>query len=72
MGGISVAEVRADLLACLADAEVGVAVDTMPSHRFLPTLLMHLRQTVLVGAGRRAILQVLDVAAATSLHPGVR
>jgi alkylhydroperoxidase/carboxymuconolactone decarboxylase family protein YurZ len=51
---------------------VGIAVDSMPTHRFLPTLLVHVRQAVVVGAGRRAIQQVLEVASTTPLHPGVR
>jgi alkylhydroperoxidase/carboxymuconolactone decarboxylase family protein YurZ len=51
---------------------IGIAVDAMPSHRFLPTLLMHVRQATAQGAGRRAICQVLDIAAAAPSHPGVR
>jgi len=51
---------------------IGIAVDAMPSHRFLPTLLMHVRQATAHGAGRRAVRQVLDIAAAAPDHPGVR
>lgn len=51
---------------------IGIAVDAMPSHRFLPTLLMHVRQATAQGAGRRAVRQVLDIAAAAPDHPGVR
>ncbi len=51
---------------------IGVVVDSVPTHRFLPTLRIHVRQAVMVGAGGRALRQVLDVAASTTLHPGVR
>jgi alkylhydroperoxidase/carboxymuconolactone decarboxylase family protein YurZ len=51
---------------------IGIAVDAQPSHRFLPTLLMHVRQATAQGAGRRAVRQVLDIAAAAPDHPGER
>jgi len=51
---------------------IGVCVDSMPTHRFLPTLRIHVRQAALAGAGRRVLQQVLDLAATTTLQPGVR
>jgi alkylhydroperoxidase/carboxymuconolactone decarboxylase family protein YurZ len=73
----AVAEYRAvpwasTTLTALQRELVGIAVDAMPSHRFLPTLLMHVRQATAQGAGRRAVRQVLDIAAAAPDHPGVR
>lgn len=73
----AVAEYRAvpwasTTLTALQRELVGIAVDAMPSHRFLPTLLMHVRQATAQGAGRCAVRQVLDIAAAAPDHPGVR
>jgi alkylhydroperoxidase/carboxymuconolactone decarboxylase family protein YurZ len=50
---------------------VGIAVDTMPSHRFLPTLRLHVDNAVRLGAGLRTITEVLDVAGAAPPHRGV-
>jgi alkylhydroperoxidase/carboxymuconolactone decarboxylase family protein YurZ len=50
---------------------VGIAVDSMPSHRFLPTLRMHVRRARELGAGRTAVWQVLAIAAAAPEHRGV-
>ncbi len=73
----AVAEYRAvpwasTTLTALQRELIGIAVDAMPSHRFLPTLLLHVRQATALGAGRRAVRQVLDIAAAAPDHPGVR
>ena len=51
---------------------IGIAVDTMPSHRFVPTLMLHVQNAVELGAGARAITEVLDIAAAAPDHRGVR
>lgn len=50
---------------------VGIAVDSMPSHRFLPTLRMHVLRAWDLGAGRAAVRQVLSIAAAAPEHRGV-
>lgn len=82
------AELHAEVIALLDDVDDGEVLDELslslvnlaavaspdlvPTHRFLPTLRIHVRQAVLAGAGGRALRQVLDVAASTTLHPGVR
>lgn len=50
---------------------IGIAVDTMPSHRFLPTLRMHVGRALELGAGRRQIEEVLVISAATPPHRGL-
>jgi alkylhydroperoxidase/carboxymuconolactone decarboxylase family protein YurZ len=50
---------------------VSMAVDATPTHRFLPGMRLHLRNAVKLGAGREAVLKVLEIAAAAPAHPGV-
>ncbi|MDP3799227.1 MAG: carboxymuconolactone decarboxylase family protein [Polaromonas sp.] len=50
---------------------VSMAVDATPTHRFLPGMRLHLRNAVKLGAGREAVLEVLEIAAAAPAHPGV-
>jgi alkylhydroperoxidase/carboxymuconolactone decarboxylase family protein YurZ len=50
---------------------VGIAVDSMPSHRFLPTLRMHVLRARELGAGQDDVRQVLAIAAAAPEHRGV-
>jgi alkylhydroperoxidase/carboxymuconolactone decarboxylase family protein YurZ len=50
---------------------MAIAVDALPSHRFLPTLRLHVARAIELGAGRTAILATLDRAAAAPDHPGV-
>jgi alkylhydroperoxidase/carboxymuconolactone decarboxylase family protein YurZ len=50
---------------------MAIAVDAVPSHRFLPTLRLHVQRAIELGAGRDAILATLDRAAAAPDHPGV-
>jgi alkylhydroperoxidase/carboxymuconolactone decarboxylase family protein YurZ len=58
-------------LSTLQREYIGIAVDTMPSHRFLPTLRMHVQRARELGAGQAAVRQVLDIAAAAPEHRGV-
>jgi alkylhydroperoxidase/carboxymuconolactone decarboxylase family protein YurZ len=51
---------------------MAIAVDAVPSHRFLPTLRLHVARALQLGAGKVAILATLDLAAAAPTHPGVR
>jgi alkylhydroperoxidase/carboxymuconolactone decarboxylase family protein YurZ len=51
---------------------MAIAVDAVPTHRFLPTLRLHVAKALELGAGRRQITQALDIAAAAPEHPGVR
>lgn len=62
---------RSGLLAPLTKELVAMAVDATPTHRFLPGLRLHLRNAVKLGAGRRQVLQALDIAAASPAHPGI-
>lgn len=50
---------------------MAIAVDAVPSHRFVPTLRLHVLRAIELGAGRAAILATLDRAAAAPDHPGV-
>jgi alkylhydroperoxidase/carboxymuconolactone decarboxylase family protein YurZ len=50
---------------------LAMAMDATPTHRYLPGLRLHLRNALKLGAGRAAILQVLDLAADAPPHPGV-
>lgn len=50
---------------------VSMAVDATPTHRFLPGVRLHLRNAVKLGAGREAVLKVLEIAAVAPVHPGV-
>jgi len=47
-----------------------LACDATPSHRFRPGFRVHLKNAIKLGAGRTAILQALDIAAATPGHTG--
>jgi hypothetical protein len=58
-------------LSMLQREYIGISVDSMPSHRFLPTLRMHVLRARELGAGTAAIQQVLDIAAAAPPHRGV-
>ena len=51
---------------------MAIAVDAVPTHRFLPTLRLHVKRAVELGAGRREIGEALEIAAAAPPHPGVR
>ena len=48
-----------------------LAVDASPTHRFMPGFRLHLRNAILLGAGRRAVEQTLEIAAHAPLHQGV-
>lgn len=50
---------------------VALATDAMPTHIFMPGLRLHLTNAVKLGAGRKAILECLALAAATPAHTGV-
>lgn len=50
---------------------IGCAVDTMESHRFLPTLRMHVNRAKEFGAGKRMMAETLAISAAAPGHRGV-
>jgi alkylhydroperoxidase/carboxymuconolactone decarboxylase family protein YurZ len=62
---------RGTALTPLQKELIGIAVDTMPSHRFLPTLRLHVANAVALGAGRLTISEVLDISGAAPPHRGV-
>lgn len=49
-----------------------LACDATPSHRFGPGFRVHLTNAIKLGVGRKAIFQVLDIAAAAPAHQGYR
>ncbi|HEX8419656.1 MAG TPA: carboxymuconolactone decarboxylase family protein [Sphingomonas sp.] len=49
---------------------IALASDATPAHRFLPGFRLHLRNAVALGAGRLAVLETLDLAAAAPPHRG--
>jgi alkylhydroperoxidase/carboxymuconolactone decarboxylase family protein YurZ len=49
---------------------VALACDASPTHRFRPGFRVHLKNAILLGVGRRAIEQTLDIAAAAPGHGG--
>jgi alkylhydroperoxidase/carboxymuconolactone decarboxylase family protein YurZ len=51
---------------------MAIAVDAVPTHRFLPTLRLHVARALELGVGRAEIAETLEIAAAAPLHPGVR
>ncbi|MDO9454806.1 carboxymuconolactone decarboxylase family protein [Nocardioides sp.] len=63
---------RTRLVDPLVKELVSVAVDAMPTHRYLPGLLLHVDSALRLGAGRTEVLEVLDLAAQAPAAPGVR
>lgn len=50
---------------------LALACDATPAHRYLPGLRLHARNAIALGAGRRSVLETLDIAAAAPTHRGV-
>ncbi|MEU6644610.1 carboxymuconolactone decarboxylase family protein [Saccharomonospora sp. NPDC046836] len=50
---------------------ISMASDATPARRYVPRLRLHLANAVRLGAGRKAVLHALDIAAAAPPHPGV-
>jgi len=51
---------------------IAVGCDATPTHRYLPGLRTHLHNAQVVGAGRLALMEVLDLAADMPAHRGIR
>ena len=51
---------------------ISVAVDALPTHRYMPGLRLHLAYALALGSGRSALLEAIDIAAAAPAAPGVR
>jgi alkylhydroperoxidase/carboxymuconolactone decarboxylase family protein YurZ len=47
-----------------------MASDATPAHRFGPGFRLHLRNAIKLGAGRRAVMETLALAAAAPAHEG--
>jgi alkylhydroperoxidase/carboxymuconolactone decarboxylase family protein YurZ len=62
---------QSDALPASTKELIALAVDAMPSHRYLPGMRLHLRGAVRRGAGRSAVLQALEIAADAPPHRGV-
>jgi alkylhydroperoxidase/carboxymuconolactone decarboxylase family protein YurZ len=58
-------------LSTLQKELISLAVDAMPSHRYLPTLRMHVANALALGAGSRAIEETLAIADSGPPHLGV-
>jgi alkylhydroperoxidase/carboxymuconolactone decarboxylase family protein YurZ len=50
---------------------IALATDSMPAHRYLPGVRIHVAGALKTGAGRRAILEAIDLGAAAPAHRGV-
>lgn len=50
---------------------VAVASDATPTHRFMPGVLLHVRGALRQGAGRREVIEALELAANAPAHRGV-
>ena len=49
---------------------IAMACDATPAHRFGPGFRLHLRNAIALGAGRRAVMETLEIAAAAPAHDG--
>jgi alkylhydroperoxidase/carboxymuconolactone decarboxylase family protein YurZ len=61
---------RGVAVSALTKELVSLAVDATPGHRFRPGFRLHLEHAIARGAGRRAIEETLDLAAACPPHDG--
>jgi alkylhydroperoxidase/carboxymuconolactone decarboxylase family protein YurZ len=59
-------------LTSLTKELISIAVDASTTHRYMPGLRLHLANALKLGAGRRAILETLAIAAHAPPHFGVR
>jgi alkylhydroperoxidase/carboxymuconolactone decarboxylase family protein YurZ len=50
---------------------IALATDTMPGHRYLPGVRIHVAGALATGAGRRAIEEAIEIGAAAPPHKGV-
>jgi alkylhydroperoxidase/carboxymuconolactone decarboxylase family protein YurZ len=50
---------------------ISVAADGSTTHRYLPGLRLHITNALKLGAGRRPVLEALDIAAGAPAHEGV-
>jgi alkylhydroperoxidase/carboxymuconolactone decarboxylase family protein YurZ len=63
---------RGTAITALQRELIGIAVDATASHRFLPTLRLHVHRAGELGAGSRMIRETLALAAEVPAHRGVR
>jgi alkylhydroperoxidase/carboxymuconolactone decarboxylase family protein YurZ len=50
---------------------IAIATDATPAHRYLPTLRLHVENALHLGAGRRSIIETIELAADAPPHQGV-
>lgn len=50
---------------------ISLAVDSTPTHRYKPGFVLHLKNALDLGAGARAIREILEISAAGPPHRGV-
>jgi alkylhydroperoxidase/carboxymuconolactone decarboxylase family protein YurZ len=50
---------------------ISIAVDAMPSHRYMPGLALHVHNALTLGAGSTEVLCAIDLAATVPEHRGV-
>ncbi|MDF2444205.1 MAG: hypothetical protein JWR01_2408 [Subtercola sp.] len=62
---------KKNLVPALVKEIASAAMDASPNHRYLPGMRLHLRNALKLGAGRRALRDALDIAAAAPLPFGV-
>lgn len=48
-----------------------LAVDAMPTHRYLPGVRLHVANAVVFGATRQQIRETIDIAAGAPTHTGI-
>jgi hypothetical protein len=48
-----------------------VAIDTMPTHRYLPGMRFHIENALALGTSRQELVDVLDISAAAGPGHGV-
>jgi len=63
---------RSKSLTPLTKELISIAVDASTTHRYLPGLRLHLANALKLGAGRKAIMETLEIAARAPAHKGVR
>ena len=62
---------RTGTLAAKTKELIYVAIDTMPSHRYLPGMRFHIENALALGATRQELLDVLDISAAAGPPRGI-
>ena len=62
---------KSEFLPAVTKEIISMAVDSTPTHRYLPGMRLHLKNALRLGAGRIAVLQAIDLAADAPMHVGI-